>query len=635
MTNNIENYKNRLKCLKIGLNKFFFFLLVLTIISSFIPGCASIQQPTGGPKDSIPPKIVSENPVNLTKNFTQREVTITFDEYVKLNNEFQEFSISPDVDIPLEFRIKKKSLIINLPDTLAENTTYSINFGEGLVDFNESNPLVNYRYVFSTGDEIDSLSISGNVINSISMEAEKDINVLLIPVSQDSIFGKKKANIFTKTDSSGNFKLQNLSETTYRIYALKEEAADRIYNNPGELIGFQADSIYLDRDISGIKLKTFKEIPENFRILDRKLENTGRIILVFNKSLQNPELNILDKDDLNTNKITEFTALRDSVYLWLPKLEFDSINIEIIDNNQPLDTVMLRRNKNDEYDRSITITDNLSNQRVDQVRNVIFTGSSPIHSADLSKIKLIEDSTTTTNFQISLDNTNARRAYLRYRWRPKRTYVLELQEGAFIGQFGELSKSGQRKFTFDDSGNYGDIILNFKLPDSGSYVVEVIKEDKSQVIQAHVITQSQKINYKQLPGGNYTVRVVYDENNNKKWDTGNLQTRSQPEVIWYWNKVITVRPNWEQEEIVEVPDRDDIINLPPAMPSDTIRTEQPDNDSNNPLNEPFIKSGTLVPAENSKTSPIKTEETSPVKSEENNPAETKGPPAKVEENSNE
>src|SRR5690606_12070790 len=507
---------------------------------------------------------------------------------------------------------------ITLPDTLAENSTYSINFGEGLVDFNESNPLVNYRYVFSTGDEIDSLSISGNVTNAISLEPEKDINVLLIPISQDSIFGKKKANIFTKTDSSGNFILQNLSETAYRIYALKEEAPDRIYNNPGEEIGFLEDSIYLDRDISGIKLKTFKEIPENFRILDRKIENSGRMIFVFNKSLQNPDLNILNNNDLNTNKIVEFTNLRDSAYLWLPKMEFDTIDVQISDNNQALDTITLRRNKNDEYDRSITITDNLGNQRVDQVRNIIFTGSAPIQSADLSKIKLIEDTTAQTNFQLSLDNENARRAYLRYRWRPKRTYVLELQEGAFIGQFGELSKSGQRKFTFDDSGNYGDIVLDIKLPDSNSYIVEVIKEDKSQVIKAHVINQSQKISYKQLPGQNYTVRVVYDENGNRKWDTGNLKNKTQPEQLWYWNKVITVRPNWEQEEIVDIPDIETVRNLTPKTPSDTTKSETTEEDDpNNPLNEPYIKSGTLVPATGTEENLPATEENIPEEENEN------------------
>lgn len=598
MTCSIKKHINRLKRLKISMRAFTLFLLILTVGSSFITGCASIQQPTGGPKDSIPPNVISETPKNLTRNFTTREIVIEFDEYIKLNNQFQEFSISPDLDEAPEYKIKKKSLIITLPDTLAENTTYSINFGEGLVDFNESNPLVNYRYVFSTGDEIDSLSISGTVINSISLEPETDINVLLIPVSQDSIFGKRKANIFTKTDSSGNFILQNLSETAYRIYALKEEASDRIYNNPGELIAFQRDSIYLDQNITGIKLKTFKEIPKDFRVLDRKIENSGRIMFVFNKSLKNPSLTILEDNELNTNKIAEFTPTRDSAYIWLPVLEFDSLNVVIADENIALDTVTLRRTQNDEYDRSITITDNLSNQRVDQVRNVIFTGSAPIQSADLSKITLIEDTTTQTNFQLSLDNENMRKAYLRYRWKPKRTYILELQEGAFIGRFGELSKAGQRKFTFDDSGNYGDIVLDIKLPDSNNYIVEVIKEDKSQVIKADVINRSQKITYKQLPGQNYTVRVVYDENKNNKWDTGNLETKTQPEELWYWNKIITVRPNWEQEEIVTVPSLETTKTLIPENKPDTTNQSKSKDDSNNPLNEPYIKSGTVVPATN-------------------------------------
>lgn len=598
MTCSIKKHINRLKRLKISMRAFTLFLLILTVGSSFITGCASIQQPTGGPKDSIPPNVISETPKNLTRNFTTREIVIEFDEYIKLNNQFQEFSISPDLDEAPEYKIKKKSLIITLQDTLAENTTYSINFGEGLVDFNESNPLVNYRYVFSTGDEIDSLSISGTVINSISLEPETDINVLLIPVSQDSIFGKRKANIFTKTDSSGNFILQNLSETAYRIYALKEEASDRIYNNPGELIAFQRDSIYLDQNITGIKLKTFKEIPKDFRVLDRKIENSGRIIFVFNKSLKNPSLTILEDNELNTNKIAEFTPTRDSAYIWLPVLEFDSLNVVIADENIALDTVTLRRTQNDEYDRSITITDNLSNQRVDQVRNVIFTGSAPIQSADLSKITLIEDTTTQTNFQLSLDNENMRKAYLRYRWKPKRTYILELQEGAFIGRFGELSKAGQRKFTFDDSGNYGDIVLDIKLPDSNNYIVEVIKEDKSQVIKADVINRSQKITYKQLPGQNYTVRVVYDENKNNKWDTGNLETKTQPEELWYWNKIITVRPNWEQEEIVTVPSLETTKTLIPENKPDTTNQSKSKDDSNNPLNEPYIKSGIVVPATN-------------------------------------
>jgi len=562
------------------------------ILSSFISGCASMQQPSGGPKDSIPPKIVKETPPNLTKNFKAREIEIQFDEYVRLNNEFTKFSISPDVDYTPELRIKKKSLFIKLPDSLAENTTYSLNFGKGLVDVNEGNPLVNYHYVFSTGNEIDSLKLSGNVINSYLLEPEKDILVLLIPIKQDSIFGKRKANIFTRTDDAGNFQFNNLSENTYRIYALRENNNDRIYNSPDEEIAFLKDSIVLNKNLSGIKLTTFKEIPANFRVLENKIENSGRILLSFNKSIENPDLKILNNTSLNANKISEFTRMRDSAFIWLPELTFDTLEVELSQNSTPLDTVIIRRNKNDKYERNIIISDNLSSQRVDEVKNVIFTASAPLESADISKIKLLEDTTRVSNFQLTLDNLNQRKATLTYRWRSRRTYVLELEEGAFTGHFGEKSQSGQRKFTFDDTNNYGDIILNVQLPDSNNYIVELIKEDKSQVSAIHYINSSQKISYKQFPGGNYSVRIVYDDNNNKIWDTGNLAEKTQPEQLWYWNKTITIRPNWEQEEIVTVPPKGTAVILPPSKP-ETIENN-PENDG---TEEPFIKSGTITPKE--------------------------------------
>lgn len=594
MKHNIKKHKNGLNCLKIGLNQILCFLMFLFILSAFITGCASMQQPSGGPKDSIPPKIVKETPANLTRNFATREIEIEFDEYVKLNNEFTEFSISPDVDAIPELRIKKKSLFIKLPDTLAENTTYSLNFGKGLVDVNESNPLLNYSYVFSTGNEIDSLTLSGNVISSYILEPEKDIVVLLIPIKQDSIFGKRKANIFTRTDSSGNFQFKNLSENTYRIYALKENNNDRIYNSPDEEIAFLKDSIVLDKNISGIKLSTFKEIPTNFRVLENKIENTGRILLAFNKSVANPSLKVLNNTSLNDNKIVEFTKTRDSAFIWLPELSFDTLDIELSQNSIPLDTILLRRNKNDKYDRAILMSDNLAAQRVDAIKNVVFTASAPIESADISKIKLLEDTIRVNNFQLTLDNDNQRKANLTYRWRPRRTYLLELEEGAFIGHFGEKSQSGQRKFTFDDTENYGDIILNIQLPDSNNYIVELIKEDKTQVAAVHNINSSQKINYKQFPGGNYSVRIIYDDNANQIWDTGNLAEKKQAEQLWYWNKIVTIRPNWEQEEIITVPAKGTTSNLPPPK-ADIIEESNPEN---NGTEEPFIKSGTITPKEN-------------------------------------
>ncbi|MDM8177446.1 Ig-like domain-containing protein [Olivibacter sp. 47] len=268
--------KNVLKGLKISLNTNYLILLILFVTLLFNTHCASIQQPMGGPKDSIPPKVLKETPINLSRNFKSKEIVIEFDEFVKLQNELKEISVTPDMDkIPI-YKIKKKSLVITLPDTLEEKTTYTINFGKALGDYNEGNPLLNYSYVFATGDQIDSLNISGNVSNALTLEKEKEVTVMLIPTRQDSIFGKRKANIFTLTDSAGNFKIHNLKEDTYRIYALKEKNNDRIFNGTDEEIGFLTDSFLLNKDTSNIRLAISKPVPTTFRLLDRKIEKMVR-----------------------------------------------------------------------------------------------------------------------------------------------------------------------------------------------------------------------------------------------------------------------------------------------------------------------------------------------------------------------
>jgi hypothetical protein len=279
-----ENLKSKIKSLRNNFILVFAMLISLTFVR-----CANMQTPTGGPKDSIPPVILSENPVNFKRNFTDKQIVLEFNEYIKLNNYQKEFSISPDLEKQPDYKVKKKNLIITLPDSLEQNTTYTINFGKGLVDFNEGNPIVNYNYVFATGPELDSLSVSGSVKNAYTKtfdpKEDLSVRVLLIPTRQDSIFGKRKANIFTSVDSSGNFIIKNLREDTYRIYALKEENNDRIYNNPDELIGFLADSIVLKENIEDIKLEYSKGKPKDFRIPERKIQKDSRISIKFNQPL--------------------------------------------------------------------------------------------------------------------------------------------------------------------------------------------------------------------------------------------------------------------------------------------------------------------------------------------------------------
>lgn len=553
-----KKYKPVSNRLKSTLNLKWLILALFLGILLFNTHCASIQQPMGGPKDSIPPKILKETPPNLSRNFKGTEIVIQFDEFVKLQNELKEISLTPDMDRTPIYKVKKKNLVITLPDTLEEKTTYTINFGKAIGDFNEGNPLLNYSYVFATGNEIDSLNISGKVTNALTLEDEKETIVMLIPISQDSIFGKKKANIFTLTDSSGTFKLKNLKEDTYRIYALKEKNNDRIFNSDEEEIGFLTDSFHLNRDTNNVKLAISKPVVKDFRLIDRKIQKNGTINFIFNKPLNNPSINILVPENLNENKLINYSLKNDSASLWLSDMAFDSLKVELVENKTPLDTVVIRRSKNEKYDRDLIITDNLNSQKVNKITHIILNSTAPIKSANKANIVLTEDSIPKTNFQLFPDSTNNQKYIIRYAWRAKRNYELELKDEAFLGFFGEKSKIVKRKFTLDETENFGDIILKVNTPDTigNQYLVQITNDKKDIIYESRSITKSEKLIYKQFPGGKYTIRIVYDINRNKQWDTADIENKKQPEKVWYHSKTVTVRPNWEQEELIDIPPMD-------------------------------------------------------------------------------
>ena len=528
-------------------------VFVCMALVCIVSACASVQSPTGGPKDQLPPKVIKENPKNLARNFVATKIEIQFDEYIKLSNEFTEISVSPALDIPPTFKARKQILEVRFEQPLEKNTTYTINFGKAIADVNESNILKNYTYVFSTGNEIDSLSISGNVISSLTKEKLKDVTVFILPLSRDSLFGKKRASIFTTTDSAGNFQLQNLREDTYRIYALKEQGGDRIYNGQGEEIGFMNDSIVLDKNISEITLQVFKEVPAAFAVLDRKIEPDGRIILAFNKPLLDPTVQILDPEALNKVKIVEINGTRDSALLWLPELTFDSLKVAIHEAGKSLDTVILRRTKRDTYTRTVLVSDNISGTKLKPRTDIRLTLSSPISTAQESQMSLLEDSIQVNGLQL-IKNDNSLRSYnIKYPWKLNKEYILKLSENTFADAFGNKSKAYIKKFSLDTEDNYGSISIKVTVPDTANnYIVQWLGE-KENIFRQDVVTKDTVLNYTTYPTAKYHIRVIYDENSNGQWDTGNILTKQQPEKTWTFEKEISLRPNWDLEETLIIP----------------------------------------------------------------------------------
>lgn len=530
--------------------------ILLLLISLTLFRCANLARPTGGPKDSIPPKILKELPPNFTRNFKDKKIVIEFDEFIKFNNQNKEFSISPDLDKQPEYKIKKKFLYITLPDSLEKNTTYTINLGKGLVDYNEGNPLRNYSYVFSTGPELDSLTLSGSVKNAFTktydITKDKDVKVILIPTSQDSIFGKKKANIFSLVDSSGNFKFNNLRKDTYRIYALKEQNNDRIYNSSEESIGFIKDSIYLDKNISDIKIEYSKTNPDKFKLLDRKIEKDGRITLVFNQPIDTLNITIITPNVKDDEKVMQINNKKDSVIFTLKNNDFDSIKFEIKNNLTVLDTVLLRKSKNLKVDKTIQPITNFTN-KVDKIKHITLTSTYPIETIVKEKLTLMEDSVERKNFQLQKDSINSNLYYIRYNWKPKKNYELVLQEHAIVGPFKETNKQAKYNFILNEADNYGDIKFNLGNLEKGvQYIVELIDDKNETVYDTKIIKDVDYIEYLKFTGGKYRLRIIKDLNKNGRWDPANVKTKTYAEPVWYIDKPFTIRSNWEQNEKLEI-----------------------------------------------------------------------------------
>ena len=534
---------------------FFYKNLLFSTVFFFIIGCASQQKPHGGPKDVTPPRLLKANPPNSTRNFSAKVIQLDFDEYFKLSNQYTEITMTPAQDKQPEFKIRTKSLVIALKDTLQKNTTYVINFGKAIQDVNEGNILKNFTYVFSTGPHIDSLSISGTVTSSVSQKHEKDVTVLLYPADKDSLyFGKKKPSIYTTTDTAGNFSLNNLHDGSYRIYALKETNNNKVYDNETELIGFLKKPINLYSDTSGIQLTMFKQDAEKFRLLERKFDQDGKIFFVFDKQLTKPSLRVIYPPALDNQKIVEFSKTNDSARLYLRNMDFDSIRVAILDNGKPLDSVSLSKGRKEVFKKDFTFTTTINSSGVlKPYTDPILISGSPIDNIDQSLITLTEDSTVVTNFAIERDSTNLRRFTLKYHWKQDAKYSLFLDEGSFLNIYGQKNTKYLKKFTIDRVDNYSTLTLKVTVPDtSKAYIVEFYLDPRN-ILSSQELTKNGSIVYKNYLTGKYSIRVIYDDNRNGKWDTGSVKQKRYPENIWNDPVTITLRPNWDAEEKIDIP----------------------------------------------------------------------------------
>ncbi|MGI8583530.1 MAG: Ig-like domain-containing protein [Chitinophagaceae bacterium] len=288
-------------------------------------GCAQIVAPSGGARDTLPPKIVSTNPKQPAINFTGNRINIYFDEYVQIQDLQQNLLVSPTPIKNPYIDFKLRSVTIRLRDTLEPSTTYTINLGNSIRDINENNAIKDFRYVFSTGATIDSLNFSGKVRDAETGKVDSTLIVLLYKNLDDSAVAKLKPKYIARLDGEGNFSFQNLSSGEYKVYALKDADGGRTYNSKTEMFAFADSSVNVNNNISAVTLYAYAEEKDKPKIVpaEKKLRYSANILtkkqdiltdlsIEFNRTLKNFDKQKIFLTDTLNNIIKDVLVTIDS-----------------------------------------------------------------------------------------------------------------------------------------------------------------------------------------------------------------------------------------------------------------------------------------------------------------------------------
>jgi len=305
--------------------------------------------------------------------------------------------------------------------------------------------------------------------------------------------------------------------------------------------------------MDSMNLKVFKEDATVFRIVDKRLNPDGSILLTFNQKLKKPEAIILDPPALDASKKIKFSKNNDSLKVWLTDLSFDSTKVSIKENGKLLQTATLTRGKKETYTRSLTALNNLDNRALPPGRTLKFTFNFPIESFDASKITLLEDSVDTKNFTLTKDSLDQLSYYFRYPWKQKTMYDITFAPGAFTAIFKAQNKEIKTSLELGKKDDYGTLKVKIVPPEKQkSYILEIIDGNKS-IVNTIVVKQDTSVTFSNYKGGKYFIRITYDTNKNGVWDTGSVALGLQPEKIWNEPKELSIRPNWERNEVITIP----------------------------------------------------------------------------------
>lgn len=521
----------------------------------FLYGCAQIVQPTGGDRDEDPPVLDTlRSTPNFQTNFKKQELEFWFDEYVQLKDVFSQVVTSPPLRYdPPDLYIRKKSVRLEFDEReeLKENATYVINFGEAVRDITENNP-TELRFVFSTGDFIDSLSVGGKVKDSFTGDPVEDILVMLYDNLADSVVYTERPFYFSRTDEKGNFKIQNLRADTFKIFVLKDSNLDYLYNADTEQIGF-TDSLLIVSDSlqpQDLQLSAFTADPKA-RLLEDNQEGYGVVRLLFDRPPTEAKIDYLDFGQTVVKEVKG-----DSLLLWYDDPAGGTWNF-YVGEGEYIDTLTVEAFSKSEYLKTDTFfmeNKKFGTQKLNPTKPIKLIFNHPVDSIVTDSILFTTDTLRTpVKNNIIVDSIEKRTLNLTFKPKSGTTYDLTLLPGAVYDIYGASNRDTvEVSYETADLKEFGNINLTVDSLDASiNYVFELLLKD--QVIKSLKAggTEQFTYNFVALPPGSYRLRIIEDTDGNGRWSPGNYEEKRQSERV-FEKSIEALRANWDVEAEISI-----------------------------------------------------------------------------------
>ena len=549
--------------------------------------CARPGSPAGGPKDEAPPEVVQEIPPNRSVFFNANKATISFNEFIQLKDPSKEIFISPPMRTKPLFKVQGKKVVIEFQEELKENTTYTVNFGNAVVDFTEGNPLVNFEYVFSTGDHLDSLSIPGQILNAFNHKPEEAIVVMVYQddndtIPLDSLPFRIPPKSASKTTEDGIFRINNLSAGEYKLFALEDLNNNYIFDipneriafldslitiSPVEVIGVSADSTdTTEVAVPGLRLLTentytlylFEEVDSVQRLLSKKLYGKSLLQYIFRQPADPVTITPVGfQPDRPDWYILEYNQLKDTVNFWLRPGLPDTIRVCVAAGDSLVDTTryILSRQaperlvkRREEVTEGMRIFPNVLAGALDLNKNLTLQFAIPVQDFNPGKLTLFTPADTISP-PFTFSDSIRRKGEVGYKFLPDEYYQLVIEDSAFSDLSGSYNDSTSVKFKVRTMEAYGILIMNITLPDTSSqYILQLMTDKEEIIIQQKTITRPGLVRFEYLMPGNLKLKAVFDANSNGRWDTGKYSINSLPERVEYYSPALSIRANWDLQE---------------------------------------------------------------------------------------